>query len=825
MAINQQPLSRSITLPTQTVSTGSGLTQLASATSAVSQLLSERINDVAIQQAAIQGEQDVANERQPEKLALPFTKATKAYNDAVARTEANRMINSAEQLINESLVNHKNPATFTRETPAKFQAEIEGIKSGILQNTRDENREHIRQALDRMTAHASLNMLQHSIQYDNQRTKFDMQHDISGLLEARRNAAIAGDEVRLAGIDAALEQSISDYSVMNQEINQIAPYLKDDIAKHKAIDSVLMGYTQALTTGSTSRYLADLAENKQKLPFNVWQDSVKAVVALDQTQKRLTNDINAEQWAQVQLGINNGSIQDPSDILNYNQLTIPQQLTAMKQLDTNQAKQLKQSSELITAQQNILSGRPEFNSASTRDKMFQASIQNMEQATGQVATLQDMEHSVLGLNEFPAIGMPQTPMGTNVPAFDSVLEGKLTSGDVMATAQAAMVYNDMVNVKGLPNSVNLTGDALSVATLFNTLNKGGTTPEEAAALAINTVLNAKEPEIAQRIDRYHKTLEKTNPQTGQQDVMRSKFKEAFGLAPQDFGSDEAFRVFKDTYRAHYLSSNSEQAASDATKQAMRAWGTSKYFDKGYVGQPVPEKEIPITNVGNAFGNQIVANLQGFINRNKAAREANPDLNIPVIEWANPKQTVTGKESEQEKVFKNMTLGARPRIKINGHETDVVLIPSATSRLGNGVNYLFGVYDEFNNLNPLKDITNPVDQVARFAPQELSLWAPSIATAQTDKDLRAVAEKIQRKETQSIDSKELKDLEAKTPPWQVILGLAKPDEYLKYIEERRGRSNEGRLETIIESLKGRTAPEVRDEVTDADNVGVSIDLEP
>ncbi|HFL3398953.1 TPA: hypothetical protein ACG3NN_002857 [Legionella pneumophila] len=824
MAINQQPLSRSITLPTTNVSTGSGLTQLANATSALGQVLSERINAVAIEQSALQGEQDVANERQPEKLALPFTKATKAYNDAVARTEANRMINSAEQLINESLANNKNPATFTRETPAKFKAELDGIKSGILQNTRDENREHVRQALDRMTTHASLNMLQHSIQYDNQRMKFDMQHDISGLLEARRNAAIAGDEARIAGIDAALDQSISDYAMMNQEINQIAPYLKEDIAKHRAIDSVLTGYTQALSTGNTARYLADLAENKQKLPFNVWQDAVKGVVALDQTQKRLTNDINAEQWAQVQFGINNGSIQDAADILNYNELTVPQQLTAMKQLDTIQAKQLKQGSELIAAQQNILSGRPEFNSASTRDKMFQASIQAMEKETGQVATLQDMENSVLGLNQYPASGMPQTPMGTNVPAFDSVLQGKLTSGDVMATAQAAMVYNDMVNVKEMPNSVNLTGEALSVATLFNTLNKGGTTPEEAAALAINTVLNAKEPEIAQRIDRFHKTIEKTNPQTGQQDVMRSKFKEAFGLAPQDFGSDEAFRVFKDTYRAHYLLSNSEQAAFDATKQAMRAWGTSKYFDKGYVGQPVPEKEIPITKVAYAFDNQIVANLQGFINRNKAARDANPDLNIPVIEWANPKQTITGNESEQDKVFKNLTVGKRPRIKINGHETDVVLMPSATSRLDNRVNYLLGVYDQFNNLTPLKDITNPVDQVARFAPQELSIWAPSVATEQTDKDLRSVALKIQKKEMQQ-DTKELKALQDKTPAWQVIFGLSSGKEYLDYIEKRRAESNEGRLETIIESLKGRTAPEVRDETTEAENIGISPNLEP
>lgn len=136
MAIDQQPMSRSITLPATTASSGSGLSQLASAASAVSQLLSERANDVAIGQASIQGQEDVLNDRQPDKLALPINKATKAYNKAVSDTEARRMVLSGEQLINESLANNKNPATFGRGTPAKFNAEIEGIKSGILQNTR-----------------------------------------------------------------------------------------------------------------------------------------------------------------------------------------------------------------------------------------------------------------------------------------------------------------------------------------------------------------------------------------------------------------------------------------------------------------------------------------------------------------------------------------------------------------------------------------------------------------------------------------------------------------------------------------------------------------
>lgn len=822
MAINQQPMQRQVATQGSNVSTGSGLTSLASATSQLSQIITEKVNEVAIEQAGIQGQNDVLDNKAPEKLALPFTRATKAYNTAVANTEARRQAISATELIEESLANNTNPATFNSNSPAKLKAELQGIKEGILQHARPETRERLSNAIDSASAQANVSMLKYSIDYDNRRIKFDFNHDVTGLLEARRDAAIAGDVERVKGIDAAIDASVHDYSEMSNEIKQLSPYLRDNISKHREVDKVLMDYSAALQNGTQGHYLSDLADNKQNLPYSTWNDAVKAVVALDQQHSRLKNDVNAEQLQQVDLGIQNKTIQSPEDIMNYPDLTTAQKLSKIKQLNAFQAQQIKDNSKVITAQQNILSGRPEWNTADTKNTMFKNSIQQLEQATGQPATLQDMEKSILGESEYPASGMPNTPMGDNVPAFDSTVSQKLTSGDPIQTAQAAMVYNDMVNVKGKPNSISLTGDALSVATLFNEINNGGTAPEDAANQAINSVLNATEPQIAQRIEMFNKTMAHINPKT-KTSLLQTQFKETFGYDPKAFGSSEAFKVFSDIYKNHYLTSNSQEAALNATKYEMRAWGTSEYFDKGYVGQPVPEKEIPITQVGNAFGNQMVASLQGFINRNNALRAEHPELNIPLVEWADPKQTITGKESQQDKVFKKFTIGNKPRLKVNGHETDVVLIPSASSRFDNRINYLFGVYDQFNNLNPLKDVSNGVDQVARFAPTELSIWAPQVATARVDKELRDIAMKVSAKETKAVDDKELAELEKKTPIWQAILGLGGAEEYRAYIERRAARTDKGRLDKIIDSLKGASA--TRSQITDADNVGISPDLEP
>ena len=259
--------------------------------------------------------------------------------------------------------------------------------------------------------------------------------------------------------------------------------------------------------------------------------------------------------------------------------------------------------------------------------------------------------------------MPNTPIGTEKRTcfLIPVMTGQLTGKDPIQTATAAMVYKNMTDTQGQPNSVNLTGDALNVATLFNTLNQGGTTPEQAATLAINTVLNATEPQVAARADMFHKTPEKVNPSTGT-NMLQVQFKQAFGLSPQTFGAGEAFKYFSDNYRANYLSSNSQESALKATQYAMREWGTSKYFDKGYVGQPVPEKELPITQVANAFPNQMASSVQGLINRTAKLRELHPELNLPVIEWANKDSTVTGQETEEQKVFSNFAKGSKPRIK-------------------------------------------------------------------------------------------------------------------------------------------------------------------
>lgn len=827
MAINQEALARSITPQTANVSAPTGFDRLGEATAQVGQLITNKLNEIAIDKAQTQGAMDAESGQAPEKLLPNITKATKAYNTAVAETESNRMLLSAQQLINESLINSKNPATFNPNTPAEFKASLEGIKEGIIGNARPEYRAQLSQHIDRMSASAQLNMLQHSIEYDNTKTKNDFNYDLEGLLEARRNAVISGDESRVAGIDSVIDSTINNYSEMNHEIALSETKLRKALEQQKQVDGVLAQFAHALESKTSGKFLADLEKNPDKLPFNVWSEAVKGVVALDQTHTRLLNEQNGLNVAQVKEGIKSGQITNPEDLLNYD-LSNTQAVEAMGLLRAQQEKKFSDTNKMLTAQQNILNNRPSWNTPKQVDEMFQSAVKNFELASGRVATIKDMEQIALGKSDFPASGIKGIPMGRNIPALDSAMSLQLTSKNPIMTAMAAGAFKNMTQNQEQPNSVDISGDALAVATLYNQLNQGGIAREEAANTAIRTVIDKTEPEVQQRIERFNKVIAKTNPKTGQQDKLRQAYRTVFGSYPQDFGSDEAFRTFVNTYRAQYIAGSSEAGALDATKYEMRSWGTSKYFDKGYVGNVVPEKEIPVAKVAYAFDNQFSMIVQNYIDHNDEYIMRHPELNLPKIEWAN-KDDHIGDPSQDDMVFKKLTKGNVPRIRIDGHETDVVLIPSNTSRLGDRPSYVLGGYDRFNSLHPLKNVTNPQDQVVRFSPLDLSDWAPDVNEKKLNDTLRKVAQEIAKQEY-VVDEKELDAAFSHDNSTSILQGLsggaASPMAQLRFLQSQKPESSDKKLAEIMSYLTKAAKPKskegVRDAVANADNVGIDSD---
>ena len=80
MAINQEALARSITPQTANVSAPTGFDRLGEATAQVGQLITNKLNEIAIDKAQTQGAMDAESGQAPEKLLPNITKATKAYS-------------------------------------------------------------------------------------------------------------------------------------------------------------------------------------------------------------------------------------------------------------------------------------------------------------------------------------------------------------------------------------------------------------------------------------------------------------------------------------------------------------------------------------------------------------------------------------------------------------------------------------------------------------------------------------------------------------------------------------------------------------------------
>lgn len=843
MAKEQSVFNRAALTQGQNIATGSAFESLGNAAIEVSSLISNKVTQLAVEDAAKRGASDATGGVAPDSLAIALTPATKAYNDAVNKTEATHIVTSASKQIQEAYLKYTNPETFKPESPAHFQAELNGIMQGTLENARDSNRAEIQAALEKVEAHASVQMLQHSIKYDNQRVNAQYHDDIQDLIEQRRDAAIKGDSEALNAIDAHIESAIDNYGQMSQAIKTTEPEIRRKLEKVRQVDEVISSYTKAASEGESDKWLSDFAKNTHGLDASVWQESAKDVLTIHNTQKRLSNDLNAQAYAKASFGVQSGLINSADQIQSLDNITVAQQYTLMSSLMHAQASTTKHVAGVFDAQKNIKNGTSALIPSQVKSAMFDDAVNNLEQEKNAPASLADMSKSILGTNDHPASGLPNTPLGTNVSKFDSLVEANLLSQDPIKTAQASMVYQDMVGSQQQPSSIKISGKALSVATLYHTLSQGDTTPQDAANLAINSVLRADEPEFKQRNKTFNQnfTAKKLN----------STFKDMFGTKVDAFKTNAALGMMTDTLKAHYLAASSEQSAIDATKYEMRSWGTSEYFPDGLVAQPVPEKELSVTSVGYAFQNQIRVGFQGVIDRNTIARAQDKTSGIPVIEWSDPKQNIdVSKITDEDKVMqplgfiglgddKSVSPGApstvvseeialfgaggfgaanrKPRIKVDGHESELVIVPGPDSRLGDGVRYTYGYHDKFNNLQLIPDAQNNPTGLAQFAPKELDQWAPTIMEAKNQDALREEAIKIKKTQLkQTIDN-----VRKNASVWDKLTptGGVDPQIILEYMTAESLDNSE-----IVKLLKARKERKespsmIRKDMLDADRVSI------
>lgn len=754
MAKEQQPLQRQILTPTQTVSAGNSFERLGQAVGQVGELANKKFTEIAVTQAAQEGALDAERGELPKDLAFPLTKATEAYNKAGAAIEADRMITSAQSQVQQTLVEMTNPATFNRNTPAEFQARLEGIVEGTLDNTRDQNRAEVANQLTKIGSKASLQMLQQSIQFDNVQTKHDAQVDLNNIQVQLRDAVIAGRTEEAEGLRSKWFEKLNNWGELNNEIARQAPELREQFQKTQLVNQQLGDYSKASSEGKGPEFLAGFVENKDNLPFDVWQKAANQLVSLQGTEQKLIHEVNAQELQQAKNAIDNNTLTDPDDLLDLPNLTTRQHIDLMGRLENQKRKQFKSQEKFIKAQNHILRNQSALISGSTADEMLDTLSPGFEQANGRPMALTDMIESQQGTNAFPMSRLEGVRYGRDVPAINAQMTNQLLSNNPTLVREAAESFNRVVNVDKRANDINISGRALSIATLFNSLNKGIEDPNVLAQRVHDTVMNVSENEFNTRVENYNREF-RVNPRTGKSKLDK-KFKELTGINPQLFKTDAAMDFFKSEHRISFLNSNSEQAADKETAYKMRAWQTSPYFDDGVYSLGAPQVVTNLTEVGNTFDNQYRLRVQEVINFNKKQRDAG--VNVPVIEWISPSEQEIkdfDKMTDDQKVFNKFgqstereqlaSVGQfpRPQIKVNGQPTELVLVSTPETQLSDRAQWALFYKDKFGNNQPIPDTTMRGTGVAMFSTVGLERWAPSFFEGEKQEQLKKTALNIEK----------------------------------------------------------------------------------
>lgn len=843
MAKEQKPFERGLITPTQTVQGGNAFDQMGKAAGDLSQVLSSKATDIAIEQAGQQGALDATQGDAPDSLMPPLTKATKAYNNAVSETEAVHMVTSAQEQIQESLLKHSDPRNFSAETPAQFRAEMTGIINGTLENARDSNRPKIQAALEKVEASAATQMLKTSIQHDNRVINNDFKNDVDSLETQLKSAFVANDEQAIQDTEQALEATFTNYGIRSEAINEQLPQIRKQLEETRQVYQVLGDYSKSISEGRDTRFLADFVENKEKLPINVYQKAAKELLTLNDTSKKLRADAAAEDNAMVQKGILNGTITNNSQIAQFTDQTPVQLIRNNTLLQQQKIKDLKDNADIVEARRNILTGHAAVIEGSTKKKLYNIATQNFFSDKGRAMNVFDARDALLGESQYNFSGMPNTPMGTDLPQVNAIYESDLLSSDPKRVANASAAYHSIVTSAKSPNSIKLSGKALSVAKVYNgAIQNGTTTAEEAAQTAINRVMNVSDAERKERDTRFKQIKESQ---------FRSWFKDIFGTKPQDFKTDAAFGNFKDNFYSHYLNANSEQAALEASADEMRAWGTSPHFDDGAVFNNVPEKEVPETKMGYTFDNQIRVKLQAVINRNRSLRQ-NTNESVHTIEWENKDSNIDlNNLTDNDKVFKllgkkeispnlqalGMTaaLGptavlasqifgdvAKPRVTVDGVSSDVILIPGPDSRMGNRHTYTLGYYDKYGIPTPIPDATNQPQGVAQFSVSPISEWAPSFS----DEQQEALIQQTARRFVAAQDNAEAKARQESASFLQKKFGPdnLKPFSILNYLNGYETPEFKKQVESVSKLLRQKAKnpkEQARKGITQADSVGITM----
>lgn len=767
-SIERQVLTPSVEVrPAQT-------TEASSAGAELGFLLANKLQDQAVYQSGLAGQLQAEEGRAPKNLPLPLTRATAAYNQAVINTETRQLSNSGANMIRETYTKFSNPATFNNETPAQFNAALDGIAQGVLDNTRPENRGAVKASLDEIASVARVKMLDDAIRYDNKQTEILFNRELELGVEALNEASLRKDASGVAIAKQNLENIYSDYSELNEPIKSKIPDIRKKIDDQLKINNVVADYIEAYSKGldEATNFINDLAtKDMEGLTAEQQIKATAEVLKLHAQNTRLTAERQNELYQGASLKIEADGYTSPIEISDQLGDDLP--ASDIYQLQKqwvvhNRAKNAELNAETIVLQAR--KGGPQ-EVAKLPNKTLNAYYAYREKTilneiNDNLAEGQPAKQS-LSLTE--KMELIVAPAGAPIPDFQIDLGYGLKSKDPVVALDALNAYRYGWTHRGEFGDVLKGLDSQADQIAQYVISLGDKSEAETLQLigqAQTNITDKSDTTRQARKDRLD-TFYKGNYGKRQIDGF---YKEAFGVTPGQPEFDASFGEFQGLFDYYFMgvADGDEQVSLKMAQAQMRDWGTSKWGAPDDNMYSPPEKTIAFTDMGYWFDNQVGLALNKVL---KNLEEEGTNIRRP--DWMK-KQIPQGEVSEQDLFTTNYLSTSREvapppdsagslfvtsamlnqeglfkrelTAMVDGVERRIYLTSTQDTRQsvsGEPV-YQFYYNDDFGVSQYLPDPRNPLN-AAQFTAKSMGQFIPEVYNELRSEDFDKVAKKYARGE--------------------------------------------------------------------------------
>lgn len=747
--------------------------QMGAFASNIGQIASTFAQESANRYARLQGAEAAENDFKTGKMreTLPFTEADKHFTEAYNKNYLADVAQDGQKML--ETFYQTAAQTPTGESLADYE---QFGKQGIDQIVSRVSREHqagLKRALEDAYHSGFLKLSSQVSEANNKYLRSQQVTQSAQKLDNITNYALEGSyQSAKDALNDSLEDTLTQEQVYlasggklgyNPEQAKTAREIAEDrfrsaVMSHK--------WEMAHNAGEGEQFIEDLRKNPPENLSPIKRDSM--IRGVEQYRQSYLSSLKGQQainYTNAITAVDSGQMNDVALIQAQRDLSESDFARLQHYIVKKQAKDGLDAAKVAQAMQDISLGRAASVDKKLINQMFLSSRKALEQEQGSPATLGQQFEMVKKLK-------------TNVPKFDQDMAAKLTSMNPAETLEAGRIYSTAA-LGNQENLIKLSEDkAKTMAQKMNTLLNGVAAPgNEVVDQTIRQVMKQSDADVAERNKAATKIIEKSGP---------AMFEELFGEKPDPFMDTGAYSVFKDQFLNSFANGANEVEAARITKDAMREWGKSKYFEDGRIGQFAPEKELPLSQDTHNIQNQLIVAVDSIAKaNNEGANIKNGKYKMKLLDIEIPEK-LSQVDFIYESLYKNQPemayagTGSAPgleagpvisapvsrpiMIEWNGVKTDVVLKSSSNSK-ASGPNPVYGLFakDKFGIYQQLPDPRNN-DGLAYVVLKDVDQIAPELFENENDDRLRKTLNRARSRQIQETIKQSLKSAR-QTKPFQ------------------------------------------------------------